>query len=661
MKKIHLFAIAAMVCLTALACARAFAAPADPPAFKVSFIPKPWEVNVERKYIALADGWRFMKTALPGKALTYSAENNPVDPKKYVLRDGTTKPLGTRCAEPTAASCDDTSWITVSVPHNWFDLGPEMDRFTGTVWYRKTFDVTPELAKKNASVVFWASYYKTEVYLNGEKLGNHEGGYTGFKFDVTGRLHAGSNLLAVKVDNLIAPGDIPIGDWWNYGGLHREVFVEFTDSARIDRLKIDAGLADDYSNGDAAFTVSTTGAEGKKLRVFVYRLDGEKLTPAAAPAEAAISGAETALRISISKPDLWSPENPALYFAKAVIYDGDRAADGSFDFFGFRRFEVRGEKLYLNGKRIFMRGVNRHDEMAHGEFPDAGRAMTEEERINDFKLIKEMGANAMRTGHYPNHLYNYFINDRLGILTIEEFGPVRTDLSGDEIINKLKVQATETILRDYNHPSIVMWSIGNEFGGDSCVKMLKRLSETARSLDKRPLMFTETGGAIVLAGYKHVDIAARNEYVGWYEGTNNNPHMTPVELKTAMEKILPLKIETWHKQTLGKPFLVMETGAESVIGTHTADPSTMLDRGTEEYQATVLRNQYELLKQQPNVAGMFVWVFADFKTKSAGGTCQYTKHLNRKGLVSFNREKKAAFFEIQKIYKEIAEEYKNKE
>jgi beta-glucuronidase len=633
-------------------CAVCQASVAPPKDFKVSFIPKPWEVNVERDYMMLDKGWKFFK----GAPLRISSFDTVVEgisnPKNYVLRDGTKAQIGTACEKPEAPECDDSSWITVNVPFNWSDLGPEMDEFIGTTWYRKTITIAPEQLKGKAILNFWGVYYRAFVYLNDEKVGMHEGGYTPFSFDITSRLKPGRNTLAVKVDNSIGPDDIVIGDWWNYGGIHREAFIEFTDKARIVSFIIKPNLSADFKSGTAQLTARVDGGGEKSVTFHIYRLNGEnKVFLDSVSAKVDASGVASA-KWGMTGAAMWSPESPNLYFVKAELISNSKPVDGLGDMFGFRKFEVRGKELYLNGQRVFFRAVNRHDEFYHGEFPDAGRVMTEQERIGDFKLIKEMNGNAMRTAHYPNHPYNYYITDRLGIMTVEEGGPVGGRLNDDVVIEKLKTQLREMFERDRNRASILIWSIGNEFGGDTFLKYIKTASEYMRSLDDRALTFTETAGRETKQGYNYVDILSRNEYVGWYGVVPQDP--SPRMHKEFIVGGVNALLDQYHGEYPDKPIFIMETGAESICGQHAANPEKKLMRGDEEYQVSVLKNQFETVTKRDYVAGFFPWVFADFKTRSSGGTCQFTPHLNRKGLICADHHTtKAAYKLMTELYGEM--------
>ncbi|HOO56088.1 MAG TPA: glycoside hydrolase family 2 TIM barrel-domain containing protein [bacterium] len=624
--------------------------------FKVSFIPKPWEVNVERSYTMLDKDWKFFKSSVIKIKDIEMMLDDIVDPKNYVLRDGTVVPFGKKCKDPYMDTCDDSSWITMDIPFNWFDLGKEMDAFRGKVWYRKKFNVDEKDLSGKAILNFWGVYYRAWVYLNGERIGFHEGGYTPFSFDITDKLKQGDNLLAVRVSNELGMQDIPIGDWWNYGGIHREVFIEYSDKTSISDLHIKPSLSDDLLNGKVDFEIKIDGENADKAGFFIYKLNGEdkelidSVFTEIKPGENIITGWET------ENPALWSPETPELYYAKAVLFKNGKVIDGLGDMFGFRKFEVRGLALYLNNKKVFFRGVNRHDEHFHGEFPDAGRVMTEEERISDFVQIKNMNANSMRTAHYPNHPYNYYITDRLGIMAIEEGGPVFLQtLNDDDLIKKLLVQQTEMYDRDKNHASIVMWSIGNEFGGDKFLKYIKKAAELMRNLDTRPIMFTETSSRLTKEGFNYVDVVARNVYSGWYSG-GRAPQVTPKNLKTFINVELNSLFEQYHGEYPDKPVFLMEFGGEAVCGQHASDPENILSRGDEEHQETIYKYNFRVLLSKKYVAGSFPWIIADFKTKGSGGTCQFTKHLNRKGLqCTDHKTNKRAYNLVKKIYSDIRE------
>jgi len=629
------------------------ALPEGPPPgdFQVSFIPRPWEVNVERGYLLLDSDWKFAKGAARRLSTFDAVIDGVVDPAEYVLRDGTKIPIGELCDEPFSGECDDSNWVTMDVPFNWYGLGKEMDEFTGSAWYRKEFDLDEDRLRERAVLHFEGVFYRAWVYLNGRRAGFHEGGYTPFEIDVSELAKPGRNLLAVRVSNAIEEGDITIGDWWNYGGIHRDVYLEFTASTRIDSITVKTALEPDLSGAEVNFHIEVSGDSTRAAQAYIYRLDGEKKEEIDSAAVGIAGPGGVEIPWETGNPALWSPDNPNLYFTKIILRDDSgEIVDGLGTIFGIRKFEVRGTELYLNNEKVFMRGVNRHDEFFHGEFPDAGRVMTAEERISEFSKIREMNANSMRTAHYPNHPDNYYITDRLGIMVIEEGGPVGGPLNDDKYIAKIKRQLEEMYLRDRNHPSIIMWSIGNEFGGDTYLKYIREASEFMRSLDTRPLTFTETASRDVREGFEYVDVLSRNEYMGWYYGGPLMPELDPGKLESIVKDGVNGLLDKYHEEYPGKPIFIMEVGAESVCGRHAEAPEKSLARGDEEYQEQVLKHQFDTLLQRHYVAGIFPWILSDFKTQSSGGTCQFTPHLNRKGLLCTDRTEKKAYKLVQDTY-----------
>lgn len=642
-----------MFCILSGQCARSVPTPAD---FKVSFIPEPWEVNVERDYLLLDDGWKFFKGA-PVKIKDIEAAAEKIsNPSKFTLRDGSVVPNGAKCDKPQDNSCDDASWVTMRVPFNWSDLGPDMDRFVGTAWYRKYYEVDEkQLSGRRALLHFEGAFYRAWVYVNGERAGMHEGGYTPFTLDVTELLKPGANLLAVRVSNEIGADDIQIGDWWNYGGIHRDVFLEFVNETFIRDLYVRADPNENLTAAEVTVALDVSGAGADSAVAYFFKLDGENKTLIHEKKININSAGMAAIKWKMDNPQLWSPESPNLYFVKCVLVRGGAIVDGAGDMFGVRRFEIRGTAIYLNNREIFLRGINRHDEFFHGAFPDAGRVGGGAARVADFQLIKDMRANAMRTGHYPNHRANYYIADRIGIIVIEEGGSVRAPhLDAPEYIAKINNQMREMILRDRNHASILVWSIGNEFGGDEFIRYIEDVAAYTRALDGRPITFTETGGQIVKRGYAFVDILSRNEYAGWY-GISNPGDKTPAELRDYILPAVRGLLDGYHADFPDMPVIIMETGAESVCGQHAAAPGVITARGDEEYQELVLKYQFEEILNHDYVVGVVPWLFADFKTRRASGTCQFTPHFNRKGLVCADRSRKRAFDLVRQVYQHIEE------
>lgn len=627
--------------------------------FKITPFVEPWEVNPEREYLQLSDGWKFFKGEPEGKDILDLTDAKPMAPQNYVLRNGKTQDFGKSCAEPWSKSCDDSSWLTVNVPFNWYDLGKEMDAYRGTVWYRKEFQVKKNQLQKTTFIHFQGSNYLTTVYLNGDQISSHEGGYTSFYFDLTGKLKEGKNLLAVKVNNELGKDDMKIGDWWNYGGIHREAFVEFLSPQHVRDVAIKtSGWDKDLKSAklSIAIALSDETVKGKHyLMTRVYSLNekGKQLIDDGKPSLPLPAQQRLVETVQvIPNPKLWSPDKPSLYLAKVYLFDGKgNVIDSYGTTFGIRKFEVLNGTLYLNHEPVFFRGINRHDEYPTGNFPDGGRVGTKEQKLNDFKLLKELEINAMRTGHYPNHPHVYHLADYFGILVIEEGGSTGSKgLNESPLIDKWKQNMKEMIERDKNHPSIVMWSIGNEYDSDENMEYTKQMAGYTRSLDNRPIIYTDNHD--VKKAYEFVDVISRNEYFGWYD-MEFMKTISEGQLKKYIHPKVRQHIKTYADRFPGKPIFIMEFGAEAVLGNHTP-PGSPLVRGTEEYQVAVHSAQLEEILKHKEVVGTFPWLFADFKTRRTFGSCQFTPHYNQKGVVSFKDEKKLSFAILQNWYKAVA-------
>lgn len=632
--------------------------------FKITPFVEPWEVNPEREHLQLAEGWKFFKGEPEGKDVLELTDGKPVNPQNYVLRNGKTQEIGKSCAEPWSESCDDSSWLTVNVPFNFYELGKEMDAYRGTVWYRKEFEVKKAQLQQSALLHFLGSNYLTAAYLNGQKIDEHEGGYTSFYFDLAGKFKEGNNLLAVRVNNELGNDDMKIGDWWNYGGIHREVFVEFLHTRHVSYVSVKTmGWDKNLTSAKVNITIHLSEGvvndgirnERNYLLTHIYSLKekGKQLIDDGKPSLPLPAQQRVVETVQvIPKPKLWSPEQPNLYFAKVYLFnEKGNVIDGFGTTFGIRKFEVLNGKLYLNHEPVFFRGINRHDEYPAGNFLDGGRVGTKEQKLNDFRLLKELGVNAMRTGHYPNHPHIYHLADYFGIMVIEEGGSTGSKgLNEPPLLVKWKKNMKEMMVRDKNHPSIVMWSIGNEYDSDENLEYTKQMAEHTRSLDDRPITYTDNHD--VKKAYEYVDVISRNEYFGWYD-MELIKTISEEQLKKYIRPKVRQHIKTYADRFPGKPIFIMEFGAEAVLGGHTP-PDSPLVRGTEEYQAAVHSAQLEEILKHKEVVGTFPWLFADFKTRRTFGSCQFTPHYNQKGVVSFTREKKLSFANLQNWYKAVA-------
>jgi beta-glucuronidase len=513
---------------------------------------------------------------------------------------------------------------TLHVPRDWNSQRESLFFYEGTIWYEKAFDYAVAPGRR-VFLHFGAANAHAAVYVNGEKVGTHEGGYTPFAFEVTRVLHPRGNFVVVKVDNTRRPEDVPARntDWWNYGGLTRSV-----------------QLVDVPETFIATDSVQLTHGNTHEISGFV-QLDGPKPAQRVAieipeikiRASATTDRAGRAtFRIPVAALDLWSPEHPKLYTVRVAA-----ETDAIEDAIGFRTIDVKGDEILLNGRSIFLRGVSMHEEAPLR----GGRGLTGAETDQLLAWVKELGCNFVRLAHYPHDETTVRTADRLGLLVWSEIPVYWTiQFESAETYEKARRQLEENVTRDRNRASVIIWSVANETPrSDARYDFLGRLADEARRLDptrlvSAALLASNEGGDIVLDDplAERLDVIGCNEYIGWYGGA-------PPE-KAAVTK--------WRDPS-GKPLVISEFGADARYGRH-GDAET---RFTEEYQERVYAQQIAMLRGIPFLSGTSPWILMDFRSprRPLPGIQDYW---NRKGLLSEKGEKKKAFAVLQRFYAEKA-------
>jgi beta-glucuronidase len=516
----------------------------------------------------------------------------------------------------------------LNVPGDWNSQREQLLFYEGPVWYRRTFTYQKR-ANTRVFVHFGAANYKARVFLNGEKLGEHEGGFTAFNFEATSLLHDGENFLIVEVNNVRRVEFVPTlkFDWWNYGGITRDVNLVEEPSVFIQDYFVQLAKG---SRSEIAGWVQLNGATSAQQVTLEI--------PEAHVRETLTTDAtgHAAFHLPV-KLDLWSPEHPKLYDV-ALTAGGDAVRDQ----IGFRTIETQGSKILLNGKPIFLRGISMHEE---APFRD-GRAFSAEDAQTLLGWAKELGCNFIRFAHYPHNENEIRLADRMGLLIWSEI-PVYWDIDWQNpaTLASAQTQLTDMIARDHNRAAVIFWSVSNE----TPVKpertiFLKQLAQDARDLDSTRLITSalnhtdKTGpDARTLNDPlgEVLDVLGLNEYLGWYEGRPEDADKTQWNSK-------------WDK-----PLIMSEFGGGAPYGTHGAAD----ERWTEEYQASLYQHQLAMLRRIPNLAGMSPWVLMDFRSplRMLPGVQDYH---NRKGLISNRGQHKQAFYVLQKFYKEMAEEGK---
>jgi beta-glucuronidase len=511
----------------------------------------------------------------------------------------------------------------LNVPGDWNTQKKELFFYEGPIWYEKSFSYHKH-EHNRVFVNFGAANYFTRVYLNGEAVGEHEGGFTAFNFEVTDKIHDGDNFLIVEVNNARRLDAVPSlnTDWWNYGGITRDVVLVEEPETFIQDYVVQLAKG---SNEEVSGWVQITPSRSEQqvtLEIPEAGISKKIVTSVNGYAEFHF----------LAKLDLWSPDHPKLY--EVVLSSG---ADKVHDSIGFRSIATRGTQILLNGKPIFLRGVSMHEEAPNR----GGRAYTQQDAETLLKWAKELGCNFVRFAHYPYSENMTRLADRMGLMVWSEI-PVYWDIDWQNpaTLQNAKNQLQDMIARDHNRASVVFWSLSNE----TPVKpertvFLHQLADTARELDSTRLIASalnhveESGPDTRTLNDpvgEYLDVLGLNEYLGWYWGRPEDADRMQ-----------------W-KNTWDKPLIMSEFGGGAPYGRHGAAD----ERWTEEYQASIFMHQITMLKKIPSLAGLSPWCLMDFHSprRLLSGVQDY---YNRKGLVSIQGQQKQAFYVLQKYYREL--------
>ena len=410
-----------------------------------------------------------------------------------------------------APSFSDASWRAVDLPHDWsIESKPDKDNPSGagggyfpdgTGWYRKTFKAPAGWKGKRVSVEFDGVYRDATVYLNGHKLGTHPYGYTAFTFDLTAELNfSGANVLAVRVDNSAEPNS----RWYSGSGIYRHVRVVVTDPTHLAHWGVFV-TTPEATTTSATVSIRTqvanesSGAAGVTVETTLLDKAGKKVGSAQSKLDIAAGQEEKAAQeVTVANPALWSPESPTLYRAVSTIRKDGKAIDEVTTSFGIRALSwSAAQGLLLNGKAIKLTGGSVH----HDNGP-LGAAAFDRAEVRRVELMKAAGMNAVRTAHNPPSTAFLDACDRLGLLVLDEpfdvwkAHKVKFDY-GSDFDEWWKQDVSSMVLRDRNHPSIVIWGIGNEIPElevDAGAALGKQLADQVRSLDNtRPLTLAFPG------------------------------------------------------------------------------------------------------------------------------------------------------------------------
>lgn len=574
-------------------------------------------------------------------------------------------------ATPWASAFDDAAWDIVQLPHSWntrdmvdrrgltdgLDIGPQYHRGIG--WYRLRF--VPEKGPRDhrRQLRFPGTANAATVWLNGQRIGEHEGGYTPFALDVTEVLRPGQeNVLAVRVDNRFGPARLPhAADFTFYGGLYRAVHLQTTAPVHVATARVDTPEA---STAEATVRVRTilanAGRAPQTVRLVtrIEHPDGGIIATAHEDHTLAPGDSATIRQtLSLSRPLLWGPQHPHLYTVHSTLYDAAAApgpgangrellpAEGA-DYapldhvthpLGIRFFAWTAEKGFsLNGKPLKLRGVSLHQ-----DYLLRANAVERSQKRRDLARAKAMGANFVRLAHYPHHPATPALADSLGLLVWAEIPFITSDPTALGFEHAAAQMLRALILRDYNHPSIILWGVGNETVISwqtetvqaAATALTARLHALAKRLDPTRLTVQAQNHVLDPALMDVTDIQARNQYFGWYEGA-------PDEIGPALDR--------YHTEHPHWRLFVSEYGAGAQRGRWTPDSLAQPFDFSETWQLAFHETYLDAIETRPFVAGGAVWHLFDFGSHVKTGTLP---HLNQKGLLTADRRPKAAYYLYQ--------------
>ena len=520
----------------------------------------------------------------------------------------------------------------VHTPSAW-ETYPGFGLYRGEGRYETNFS-----AGGNVRIECKGVSHTAKVYVDGKLIAEHYNAYTPFSAVVQG-LSRGEHTLAIVADNRfsdISALHVP-NDYMSYGGVTRPVAVEEVADVYLERVHVTPSFDGTHWHTSVDATVVNLAEERPvTLRISIAGKECV-LSPQYLPK------GENILRAEFTFEDVqtWSPETPKLYTIKTVLKVDGKEVDDLFDRFGFREIKIEGKHILLNGKPLRIRGLCRHE-----DHPHFGCALPYEAMMHDVLLLKDLGANSVRTAHYPNDERFLDLCDELGILVWEENharGLSLEQMQNPNFEPQAEQVTREMVLFHYNHPSIYIWGILNECASDSEFgkECYEKQFALIRSLDKtRPCSFTSCKFKTDLC-FGLPDVVSYNIYPKWY-------HDTPVD---AYLNDLYTWVQT-KTEGKGKPFLVTEIGAGGIYGYRTPYAS----KWSEEYQQKALSEQLTGVLSHPDCSGVYIWQFSDIRISEEwwGGR---PRTMNNKGVVDEYRRPKLCYETVKRIFREDKEKF----
>ena len=526
----------------------------------------------------------------------------------------------------------------IYVPSCWNECDDEWYHYEGVAWYFKKFLYKDNKNIKRNTLFFYGVNYSCEIWLNGKPAGAHTGGFTPFEIDVTGLLKRdGENFIAVRVDNTMTASTVPpIGvDWFNFGGIFREVFLQGTGEGRFDDVYVTTKIS-----GDINIRVQLEDRikqAGDRIRIVVR--DDDMLDPVIDRYDE-VSADEMDIALKINEPKLWSTETPFLYRFELSLISNGVVQDRWEHRIGIREFSIKNRRILLNGKPIMMRGYSKHE-----EYPNFGRTFSKDIIRKDYEICKKGNANFLRLCHYPHHLYEYELASEMGFVVLAETPNgnfIKLHFEDKDILENAVNQTKEMLKYLKNETCIIFWNLFMESATNEpgAMEFIPGYIRLVKDID--PTRLTIHASLIPLddPAANYFDVIGINYWSGWYYGE------TIEEGSEYLDKI--------GAKYSDKPVVMTSGGWEGIYGFHSYNRN---EKWSEEEQAKYLTEVSRMYISKDYTVGEIIWTFNDFRVSpwildNSGRWTLRPMELNHKGVVDYFRRPKLSYFAMQKVFKE---------
>jgi beta-glucuronidase len=538
----------------------------------------------------------------------------------------------------------------INLPSCWNEVFPEYFSYEGTAWYFREVFLQPRDLDERVILCFEGVNYRCEVFINGQLVGMHEGGFTSFSFPATQKLLPGvPNLIAIRVNGKLDDWTLPPSgvDWFNYGGIYRSLYIETTHGAYIDDTTLKTRM-----NGSVQLStnIANSGPAG------AYRLAAiitDQMGIAVAQDETEMDLGfeemrEVRISLTVQDPHLWKLGAAYLYHLHLEMLDAQGTICDSLEKrFGLREFGMAGQKILLNGEEIKLVGCAKHD-----EYPMTGRTVTREQLIKDYDLLRQMNANIVRLSHYPHNPLEHEVLDELGMVAISEIPMVflrEAQMTSPETLSKSMQMLAEMIRSEKNTTSIMFWSLFIECETDlpATREFVEKMVVLTRELDDTRLVVMASNRPLTDVTYDLFDVVGVNYWEGWYGGSSVEDAVT---FLTTMAQRYP-----------EKPLLITSHGWEGLYGERSYVEKVPW---SEDLQSDYLSRIADVYMSFKNIVGEIVWTFADFRVSNwrdvsqANGNFSYLGRpmlVNHKGMVDYYRRPKSTYYVMRNKFSEWQE------